>query len=82
MKKGKTSHYHLVWNMMLLNLTPGDITKRAKEWLEKIQESVSGAPRIYIDNTLSIIDFDAKDFSQKMKVRKESNQLTTGYSVN
>lgn len=70
---------HLVW---ILNLTPGDITKRAKEWLEKIQESVSGAPRIYIDNTLSIIDFDAKDFSQKMKVRKESNQLTTGYSVN
>lgn len=82
LKKGKTSHYHLVWNMMLLNLSPGDITKRAKEWLEKIQESVSGAPRIYIDNTLSIIDFDAKDFSQKMKSRRESDQLTTGYSVN
>ena len=66
---------------MLLNLSPGDITKRAKDWLEKIQESVSGAPRIYIDNTISVIDFDEKDFSQKMKARKEG-QLTAGYSVN
>lgn len=80
LKKGKTSHYHLLWNMMSLNLSPRDITKQAKEWLEKIQESVSGAPRIYIDNTLSIIDFDANDFPLKMKARKEKDQLTTGYS--
>ena len=81
LKKGKTSHYHLIWNMLKLNLSPGDITDSAVKWLEKIQESVSGAPRIYIDNTISIIKSDSEIFMQTLTDTTKTSSLVPGYSV-
>lgn len=80
-KKGMTSHYHLIWNMLKTNLSPGDITDKAIKWLEKIQESVSGAPRIYIDNTASIIKNDSKEFLSSLPVSSKSSNPVSGYSI-
>lgn len=81
LKKGKTSHYHLVWNMMKINLSPGNITDNAVKWLEKIQESVSGAPRIYIDNTISIIKNDSEEFIKSLPVPSSTTTPVSGYSI-
>ena len=81
LKRGKTSHYHLIWNMMKINLSPGDITDDAIKWLEKIQESVSGAPRIYIDNTKEIIMNDQKDFLRTLDASTNTSTSVSGYSV-
>ncbi len=81
LKKGNISHYHLIWNMLKINLSPGDITDNAIKWLEKIQESVSGAPRIYIDNTKSIIIRDSKDFFNLMSTPTASSNTVSGYSI-
>lgn len=81
LKKGKTSHYHLIWNMLKLNLSPGDITENAIKWLEKIQESVSGAPRIYIDNTISIIKNDSESFLKSLPVPATTATPVSGYSI-
>lgn len=55
LKKGKTSHYHLSWHLCKENLSSGDIKSKAEVWLSNIEELVSGAPRIYVDNTRTII---------------------------
>ena len=67
--------------MLKINLSPGDITDNAIKWLEKIQESVSGAPRIYIDNTKSIIIRDSKDFFNLMSTPTASSNTVSGYSI-
>lgn len=33
----------------------GDITSQALDWLKDIRKTVSGNPRVYLDNTISII---------------------------
>ena len=76
LKKGKTSHYHLIWNMLKMNLSPGAI-----KWLEKIQESVSGSPRIYIDNTISIIKNDSENFTQTLIEPAANSKPISGYSI-
>ena len=81
LKKGKTSHYHLIWNMMRLNLSHGNITNTAVKWLEKIQESVSGAPRIYIDNTIAIIRNDSEHFKKSLESSTTTATPVSGYSV-
>ena len=81
LKKGKTSHYHLIWNMLKINLSPGNITDNAIQWLEKIQESVSGAPRIYIDNTIAIINHDSEEFMKSLTVPTTTSTSVSGYSV-
>lgn len=81
LKKGKTSHYHLIWNMLKINLSPGNITENAVKWLEKIQESVSGAPRIYIDNTISIIKSDSENFINSLPVPATTTTPVSGYSI-
>lgn len=81
LKKGKTSHYHLIWNMMKIDLSPGNITDDATKWLEKIQESVSGAPRIYIDNTIEIIKNDSEKFMTTLEVPSVTSTSVSGYSV-
>ena len=78
-KKGKTTHYHLVWNMAERDFSYADITKLSKEWLTNIQESVSGTPRIYIDNTIAIIDKDAEEFPVQIKSVVHQEQGTAGY---
>ena len=58
LKKGKTSHYHLAWHLLDKTLQPSNIKDSVDEWLDKIEESVSGAPRIYVDNTRDVVNND------------------------
>lgn len=58
LKRGKTSHYHLSWHMLDSKLSKGNIAELGNGWLDKIEESVSGAPRIYVDNTRDVILLD------------------------
>jgi hypothetical protein len=62
LKKGKTSHYHLSWHLLNKNLSPGNIKESVNKWLDKIEESVSGTPRIYVDNTRKVVDSDDKEW--------------------
>ncbi len=55
LKKGTVSHYNLSWHLLDQNLSKGNLTKLIEQWLEKIEENVSGAPRIYVDNTRRLI---------------------------
>jgi len=48
-------HYCVVWHKISRQLDEGDITDEVKEWLEEINLTVSGAPRVYVDNTLAVI---------------------------
>lgn len=68
LKKGKTSHYHLSWHLLDRKLCPGNIKNQVNVWLDKIEERVSGTPRIYVDNTRDVIEKDNKkwdNFSEK-----------------
>lgn len=56
LKKGRSQHYHVAWYEMLKNLSQGDIRDDTKQWLRTLRESVSGNPRVYLDNTLHLID--------------------------
>ncbi|MDR1182505.1 MAG: hypothetical protein LBL13_11060 [Bacteroidales bacterium] len=62
LKKGKTSHYHLSWHLLDKKLSPGNIKESVNKWLDKIEESVSGAPRIYVDNTRKVVDSDDNEW--------------------
>ena len=79
LKKGKTAHYHLAWNMSNITLSPGDITETANKWLQDIQEQVSGPPRIYIDNTLDLLNIDRESIQAFDENQLESQ--TTGYII-
>lgn len=57
-EKGKVSHYHLCWNLVDTKLAPNDITPTCNSWLDAIEETVSGAPRQYIDRTREIMKND------------------------
>lgn len=56
LEKGKTSHYHLAWNLVNQKYKPEDITKTCNLWLDVIEEQVSGKPRVYIDNTRAVFE--------------------------
>ncbi len=55
LKKGKSKHYHVAWYKVKANLQKGDISSIALEWLKDIRKTVSGNPRVYLDNTIDII---------------------------
>lgn len=55
-KNGKSSHYHVTWYDIKKNLSRGNIRDEAKDWLRFLRRSVSGKYRIYLDNTLMLID--------------------------
>lgn len=81
-------HYCVVWHKISRQLDEGDITDDVKEWLEDINLTVSGAPRIYVDNTLAVINETNKSKittsslnrqkstprRKKHKARKDRNQ--------
>ena len=56
LKKGKSKHYHIAWHKLKANLQPGDISSEALIWLKEIRKTVSGNPRVYLDNTEDIIN--------------------------
>lgn len=55
-KKGKSKHYHIAWYNMNRDLSEGNIKEDARVWLTTLRESVSGAPRTYLDNTMKLIE--------------------------
>lgn len=71
--KGKVNHYHLRWNMFKKTLDEGDNTTDCIKWLDKIAETVSGEPRMYIDHTKEILECDklmCDKNTQKPKAKK------------
>ena len=58
LKKGITSHYHLSWHLLNKDLSAGNIKSDVDKWLDDIEEGVSGAPRIYVDNTRKVVKKD------------------------
>lgn len=55
LKKGKASHYHIAWNKLNAKLDKEDVSDEVLEWLKDIRKTVSGNPRVYLDNTIKII---------------------------
>ena len=72
-EKGKVSHYHLCWNLVDTKLAPNDITPTCNSWLDAIEETVSGAPRQYIDRTREIMK---NDQSELIKNKNAFNTLS------
>lgn len=58
LKGGRSKHYHLAWYKIDYILKQGSIKDDALRWLEDIRNSVSGIPRIYLDNTRKLIESD------------------------
>lgn len=54
-KKGKSKHYHIAWHKLNAALQKGDITSDALSWFKDIRRTVSGNPRVYLDNTVMMI---------------------------
>ena len=79
LEKGCTGHYHLCWNMIDEKLEAVDCTDDCIELLDKIAETVSGKPRIYIDNTKKILEEDKKIVNeQKKKLGTDSATIVIG----
>lgn len=75
LENGEVSHYHLAWNLLQRNLSPGDITSKCLKWLDNIEATVSGAPRMYIDNTRKVLCNDRKwRKSQQKSLENSSSQ--------
>ena len=70
LKKGRTSHYHLSWQFYKRNLSKGASRSMFESWLCKIEETVSGNPRVYIDNTREVFSSDAKTIEKGIKKNK------------
>lgn len=51
LKNGKSSHFHIAWYLMDKKLKEGNISDDAIQWLKTLRTTVSGTPRIYLDNT-------------------------------
>ncbi len=55
-KGGKSKHYHVAWHKMDKKLTENDINEDALNWLMNLRKTVSGHSRVYLDNTIEIIN--------------------------
>ena len=66
LKSGKTSHYHLAYNFFSNIQRIGEhrdikgTNEKFISWLEEISGTVSGSPRIYVDNTLRVLKEDLR----------------------
>ena len=76
-----TSHYHLCWNLCDKSLSNKDITEKCNNWLDKIEESVSSTPRMYIDNTREILKRDSEGFRPKENFAKVKKQILNSISL-
>lgn len=68
---GESSHFHLAWNLLNTSYQPENITEKCNKWLAKIEESVSGRPRIYVDKTRKILLKDSERFKDEDNSREE-----------
>lgn len=55
-KGGKSKHFHVAWHLMTKALSKGNISTDALTWLENLRTTVSGTPRVYLDNTRKVIE--------------------------
>lgn len=62
---GESSHFHLAWNLLNTSYQPENITEKCYNWLARIEESVSGRPRIYVDKTRKILMKDSERFKDE-----------------
>lgn len=56
LKTGNATHYCIEYHNLVRNLSKGDYSNRIKALLNNIEKTVSGNPRIYIENTMNFID--------------------------
>lgn len=56
LKKGMSKHYHIAWHKLTNALQKGNISSEALDWLKSLRKTVSGNPRVYLDNTIKIIE--------------------------
>ena len=74
LKNGKITHYHLAYNLLGRIVETKNTTKTNEvfiSWLEKISGTVSGTPRIYVDNTLQVLKEDLRLFEKAPKIEGE-----------
>lgn len=55
LKGGVSKHYYVAWHKMKKDLSEGD-TEDAEKWLDDLRKTVSGNPRVYLDNTKAILE--------------------------
>jgi hypothetical protein len=60
LKSGKCSHYCILYHQLKKNLSKGDYSSVIKNHLKLFSRTVSGSPKIYIDNTRNFLE-DAHD---------------------
>lgn len=54
-KGGRSKHYHVAWYLMTKALSKGNISTDALLWLDNLRTTVSGTPRVYLDNTRNVV---------------------------
>ncbi|WP_424037809.1 hypothetical protein [Porphyromonas endodontalis] len=71
LKDGKITHYHVAYNLLgCEKLKETQISKSTEldiSNLEKISGTVSGTPRIYVDNTLQVLKEDLRIYKEKLQ---------------
>lgn len=55
LKSGKCTHYCILYHQLKKDLSKGDYSSTIKKHLKLFSRTVSGSPRIYLDNTLDFI---------------------------
>ena len=68
-------HCHLAWNLYDNKLeSPIDNWSTCEKYLQQIELTVSGAPRIYIDNTRRVMLKDLALYEAEKKKAETNNQ--------
>lgn len=80
LKNGVISHYHLSWYLLDMTLKQGNIKYLVNGWLDKIEDGVSGTPRIYVDNTKDVMERDNEKWEICCKENKELSKCS--FSIN
>lgn len=73
LKDGKITHYHVAYNLLNSIHNREDATNTNKtiiSWLERISGTVSGTPRIYVDNTLQVLSEDLRIYKEALKKQR------------
>lgn len=72
MKLGAITHYILDWTPLF------EDTKESINAVSNLYNTVSGSPRIYVDNTVEFVQWRVKKRTELAKQKKPSNRPSTG----
>lgn len=75
LKKGKSKHYHVSWYEINEIMKISSIKNKAMEWLNKLRKTVSGNPRVYLDNTINVIEAEEKEDIESTKLYKSNTEF-------